>query len=182
MEEKLKKLFDQLASKNNTLRKEALDILLKKTEEKVDWFDDAFGVLIGKLDEDNSFQRSIGVMLLANLAKSDTTRVLAGYIDNIVGHTRDEKFITARQTIQNLWKFAVVNEEYKTTIVKHLTEQFADCIYGKHYNLIRLDIAQAMYDIYKVDGDDRLVEHIRELVEIEDDPKHKKKYLKVIGD
>ena len=64
-------LVEDVGSKDNKIRKMALDNLLKITEEKIDWVYDIWDIFSEKLYSNNSYQRSIGVFLLSNLAKSD---------------------------------------------------------------------------------------------------------------
>lgn len=70
MDTQIQRYLIDLHAINNTVRKQAFDALMKLTESKVDWADEAFDVLAPKLYSSNSFQRSIGIMLLSNLAKS----------------------------------------------------------------------------------------------------------------
>lgn len=77
MDKKINALVEDLASTNDEIRMNALQSLLKVTESKVNWVYEVWDLLLGKLDHENSYQRSIGVMLLCNLAKSDSENRIA---------------------------------------------------------------------------------------------------------
>ena len=71
MDSELGKLLNNTESKDNKIRFAAFTKLLEITDTRVDWFSDVFDDLSNRLESDNSYQRSIGMMLLCNLAKSD---------------------------------------------------------------------------------------------------------------
>lgn len=102
MNRDIQKHIENLDSTDDKIRLNALQNLLKVTESKVDWVYDVWDHLLEKLDNENSYQRSIGIMLLCNLAKSDVENHLADSLDRLFVHTKDEKFITSRQCIQNI--------------------------------------------------------------------------------
>jgi hypothetical protein len=180
----------------------ALSILLDLTEERVDWLPEAFDDLVVRLGHSNSFQRSIAVMLLANLAKSDDAGRVGKILPRILALTMDEKFITRRQCIQSLWRFAVASDECGGRIVEHLRECFSSCASEKHFNLIRQDILVCLARIAAgeaggekgetgkgdsaphgsgqlVDGG-KLFQVIDALIESEADEKYRRSYLKAL--
>ena len=126
MDKKTKSLVEDLASTNDEVRMNALQTLLKVTESKVGWVYEVWDLLLGKLDHENSYQRSIGVILLCNLAKSDSENRLATSLDRLLACTKDEKFITSRQTIQNIWK-AATTKPNRDKVIKHLEKRFTEC-------------------------------------------------------
>lgn len=182
MDALIKEKVTNLASTDDGIRLDALKTVLLSTENKVDWAYEMWDEMIARLDHENSYQRSIGIMVLCNLAKSDTENRLAGILERLLAHTRDEKFITSRQCLQNVWKLAAANPQAKGRVLEHLQKQFADCEGESHSNLIRLDIIQAMRQIYDLDGDTNLLERMKILVQTEKDGKNRKKYAAAIKD
>jgi len=180
MDFKIEKLLNDTKSKDNKIRFDAFTKLLEITGGRVNWFSDVFDDLTNRLESDNSYQRSIGVMLLCNLAKSDKDNSLRKVLPNILNLLEDEKFITRRQCIQNIWKIAVAENELSSTIVEALEIKFVKCSFENHYNLIRQDIVSALYSIHKNKPDSGILSHIEKLIEIEDDVALKKKYIKII--
>jgi len=169
--------MNQLNSKEDSERYNALQELLRITEKKVMWFSQYKDELIEKLNDQNSYQRSIGAMLLCNLAKNDDgKKEYEDILDHLLPLIDDEKFITQRQCIQNIWKIAVVDEACKEAIVSRLQSEFSNCIGKKHCNLLRIDIISSLANIAKDGNDGEIMKMIERLVGSEDDPKSKKKY------
>lgn len=178
MNKKIKKQIADLASTDDKIRMDALQGLLQVTESKVDWGYEVWDSLLEKLRSENSYQRSIGVMLLCNLAKSDEENRLGGILDRLLIHTRDEKFITSRQCLQNIWKVAATNKPNRDKVMKHLEKRFVECTIEKHYNLLRQDILQSMLSLslYREEEHDSLLASAQALIAKEQDQKYRKQY------
>jgi hypothetical protein len=176
MNKNIQKHIEDLGSTDDKIRLDALQNLLKVTESKVDWVYEVWDYLLNKLDHENSYQRSIGIMMLCNLAKSDIENRLATSIDRLLAHTKDEKFITSRQCIQNIWKIATANMSNREKVVKHLEKRFVECVEEKHSNLLRRDIIQSMMCLHKAVKDDGLLTRAQALVAKEQEPKYRKQY------
>ena len=144
MDKMVKDTIDNLDSSDDKIRLTALETILKITDDKVDWVYDVWDDLIAKLDHENSYQRTIAILVLCNLAKSDSENRIEGSLQGILSHTRDDKFVTSRKCIQNVWKLAVANTHTRKIVVDHLEKQFTDCTEGKHYNLICQDIIYSL--------------------------------------
>lgn len=176
MNKKIQQQIDNLASTDDKIRLNALQTLVKTTESKVDWIYEVWELLLEKLVNENSYQRSIGIMLLCNLAKSDTEDRLRFTLDRLLTHTNDEKFITSRQCIQNIWKAAATTKSNRDKVLKHLEKRFVDCADEKHYNLLRQDIIQSMVLLSKHEDDDKLLSRVQALITKETEAKYRKKY------
>jgi hypothetical protein len=171
------KEFDDLSSTNDTIRFNALKAVLKQTEKKVDWTYLVWDQLIANLRNENSYQRSIAVMVLCNLAKSDPEKRIRKSIKSLLNLTRDEKFITSRQCIQSIWKVAGADPELEGKVIEHLEELYRNCQEAKHYNLIRQDIIQSIANLYGENHSEEIMKKAFELIQEEKDTKYKKKYL-----
>jgi hypothetical protein len=172
--------LDQTSSIEDSVRLKALQNLLRVTEVKVDWVYEAWDALAARLDHENSYQRSIAIMLLCNLTKSDEKNCLEADIDRLLAHTRDEKFITSRQCIQNIWKAAAAHPALAPKIIAHLERTFHECARGPHPNLIRQDILQSLALLAASNGDESLLARAKALIEAEPDEKYRKKYASVL--
>ena len=180
MEPMIEKLFIETTLKDNKIRFNALNELLNITEQKVEWFDEVFEDLNSRLKSANSYQRSIGMMLLCNLAKSDNGNDLEIALPDILQLLDDEKFITRRQSIQNIWKIALEKDNLKKKIIESLLKKFDKCLFEEHYNLIRQDIISALYSIHRNNSELIPISLIEDLIEVEDDVKLRKKYKKIL--
>ena len=181
MNRELETLFVSLGSKDNAVRRQALDELLKQTQVPVSWFDEAFEELQAKLVSEDSFQRSIGMMLLCNLAGSETSHSLDDLTGNILELLSDEKFITRRQCIQNIWKIASFHPRLIPRITQALTQLFDTCIQQDHHNLIRRDIVDSLSALSEARPDEYPKDRILSLIATETDPKLKKVLLKQLS-
>lgn len=180
MDKDLKKWFDDLGSTDDSIRMDALQTILKMTEDKVGWVYDVWDNLLEKLNNENSYQRSIGILVLCNLARSDIENRLNATIDLILAHTKDDKFITSRQCLQNIWKIAAASTQNREKVMDHLEKRFRECTEEKHYNLIRQDIIQSMYHLYEKEKDDALLTRAQALVKEEKEEKYRKKYEDIL--
>jgi hypothetical protein len=176
MEMHLKELMDNLGSTDDSIRFTALQSIMELTKSQVDWVYDVWDDLFEKLDHENSYQRSIAIMLLCNLAKSDNEDRLADSLDLLLAHTKDDKFITSRQCIQCIWKVATTNKRNREQILAHLEWRYSECVKERHYNLIRQDIIQSLRHLYEEDHDDAIIARAQELIMEEQEDKYRKKY------
>lgn len=154
MNESVNELIERLSVKDNKVRKEALDKVIELTEEEVNWIYEYWDILVKKLDSENSYQRTIGMFVLSNLAKSDSENRFEGILDKYLMMAEDEKFITSRQTLQTVWKVAVTKENCRARIIEYLTSTFTDNKHlVTHANLIRKDVVESLCRIYETDTD-----------------------------
>jgi hypothetical protein len=178
---KIDKLFADLECKDDKVRYPAFKELLSLSEEKVNWVYDKWFELTGKLKSDNSYQRSIGLMLLANLAKSDSENRIVAILDMYLEFFEDDKFITSRQCIQNVWKIAIENQNNKKRIVKELEKTYYDNKnHHKHSNLIKQDVIGSLNMIFKQTNDEEIRKKINELIDSELDDKLIKTLRKIV--
>jgi hypothetical protein len=164
MDRAVRERIDLLSSTDDTIRMGALQTILKLTDQKVDWIYEVWDELFEKLKSDNSFQRSIGIMAICNLAKSDTQDRLSGCLNLLLAHSRDGKFITSRQCIQNTWKVAATGWQAQDKILDHLKKRFRECKNETHYNLIRADGIQSIRSLYDVTKDTTLLARAQMLI------------------
>lgn len=93
--------------------------------------------------------------------------------------TKDEKFVTARHSLQSIWKVGLAGEAQKELVIEHMVDRFKNCTDEKNYTLIRSDIIQNMKNLHDHVGDKKIKDQALELIEIVEDPKYKKKYLNI---
>ncbi|MCL4429979.1 MAG: hypothetical protein M1167_04420 [Chloroflexi bacterium] len=94
-------LVETLNEKDDKLRYNAF-LLLQSNSRMFPSVYEYWGELEKKLDSDNSYQRSLGIMLIAENVRWDKEGRFGKTISKYLGCCSDEKFITARQTIQGL--------------------------------------------------------------------------------
>ena len=179
--QKIDELFGILESKDDKIRYNAFKELLEITHRNVSWVYDKWDILIDKLASDNSYQRSIGLMLLANLSKSDSENKVSSVLNNFFEHFNDEKFITSRQCIQNVWKTAIYNDYNRKKVIGELEKTYYDNIHlNKHGNLIKQDVVMSLNQIYLHTNEIAIQDMVNDLIDNEIDEKLKKSLKKII--
>jgi len=112
-------LVELLIEKNDKVRYQAFLLLQYRSM----FFDDVYPfweIFRLKLSGSNSYQRSIGIMLLAENVKWDSENKMETSLDDCVELLKDEKPITVRQSIQSLGKIAVVKPDLNERIANML--------------------------------------------------------------
>ena len=180
MDKYIKEIFDKLASTDDAVRMSALQAILERTEDRVDWVYDVWDDLFERLNHPNSYQRTIAILVLCNLAKSDAGHRLDSSLDLLLAHTKDDKFITSRQCLQNIWKIAVASPQNRDKVIAHLEQRFSECASEAHYNLLRHDIVQSFRRLYDQEKDEGLLIRARDLIQQEKEVKYRKQYEAIL--
>jgi hypothetical protein len=97
----IKLLVETLNEKDDKLRYNAF-LLLQAFSKEQPLVYGYWDVLAKKLESDNSYQRSLGAMLIAENVRWDKDGKFPKVMDKYMACCNDEKFITARQCIQGL--------------------------------------------------------------------------------
>jgi hypothetical protein len=178
MDSKAQKHLENLRSEDRDLQNQAFSSILKETEKPVDWTYEVWDQLVEGLRHKDNHVRAISAQILSNLAKSDPRNRMQKDFPALMAVTRDEKFVTARHTLQSIWKVGMETKMQKT-VVEALAHRFKDCVTDKNWTLIRYDIIQDLRNLYDEVKDEKIKEKALELIETEEDTKYKKKYASV---
>jgi hypothetical protein len=112
--EDIKKLVELLNEKDDKVRYPSFLILQYRSQAKNDVYP-YWDTFAGKLKSDNSYQRTIGVILIAENVKWDKDNKFAKIIDDYLEFCNDEKLIVARQCIQKL-EYVIKGTDYDKKI------------------------------------------------------------------
>ena len=178
MDLKTRKHLDNLFSDNKDLQNEAFFYILKETEKPVDWAYEVWDQLVEGLHRKDNHVRAISAQILANLAKSDPENRMKKDFPALMAVIGDEKFVTARHTLQSIWKVGKESKMRKT-VVDALANWFKNCKKQKNRTLIRYDIIQGLRSLYDEVREETIKKKALELIETEEDIKYKKKYASV---
>lgn len=154
----------------------AFQNLLAATESEVDWVYEVWDEVVKLAGDKDNHLRTISVQLISNLAKSDHKKKLPADFEKLYQVTFDDKFVTARHSLQCLWKIGVVNKEYLKILTDVLAKRFREALKEKNGTLLRYDILEIFKKIYQVTNDQTVRQTAFGLIVIEADPKYKKKY------
>lgn len=133
-------LVETLNEKDDKLRYNAF-LLLQAHSKEANTVYQYWDKLAGKLDSDNSYQRSLGIMLLAENVRWDTEGKFAGVISKYFVCCNDEKFITARQTIQALAEVVKATCKYNKAIAEGLAGLDFSKYKENQQSLLKRDVA-----------------------------------------
>jgi hypothetical protein len=134
-------------------------------------------MLLSMTKTGDNHQRTIAVQLLANLAKSDPEHRMLRSLDIIFHVTHDEKFVTARHSLQCLWKIGIVSDDLQKEVLSRLSARFETCMEEKNGTLVRFDIIEVLKKMYDQTSDDTIMAKALLLIDTENDPKYRKKYM-----
>jgi hypothetical protein len=168
--------WEHMRSQDGDVRYAAFLALLTATDQPVAWAYDIWGELLANLHHANNHQRAIAAQLLCNLARSDPEQRMLKDFDALFAITKDEKFVTARHSLQAIWKVALAGQEQRQTVVEGLAGRFRECATEKNSTLIRYDIIEGLRKLYDAVPDEIVRETALALIATEADSKYRKKY------
>jgi len=171
--------LQNLYSEDRQLQNDAFFAILAATDKPVDWAYEVWDDLLKGLTHKDNHVRAIAAQVLCNLAKSDPDARMLKDLDALIAVTKDERFVTARHTMQALWKVGAAGAPQRAKLVDGLAGRFKDCITEKNCTLIRFDIIQSLRNVYDAVGDETVKSTALALIETEADVKYRKKYASV---
>jgi hypothetical protein len=171
--------LEDLRSSDADRQNNAFQLLLKATDTPVDWAYEVWDGLLGALVDGDNRQRSIAAQVLSNLAKSDPKARMLKDLAALLKVTKDERFVTARHCLQSLWKVGVAGEPQRKALLKGLEARFKEYKPEKNCTLIRYDILIVLRRVFDLVNDEQIRPTAERLIEMEEDPKYRKKYATV---
>ncbi|HEX4489212.1 MAG TPA: hypothetical protein VH088_23265 [Terriglobales bacterium] len=174
--EHLKSNLADLQSADAGRQDSSFNFFMEATKEPVDWAYEIWDDMLALLKTGDNKQRAISSQVLCGLAKSDPKKRMRKDLARLLEVTKDERFVTARHCMQSLWKVGVAGDSQRKALVKGLVERFKECAKEKNGTLIRYDILQSLRRVYDTVPDESLPATAGKLIELEKDPKYKKKY------
>jgi hypothetical protein len=88
---------------------------------------------------------------------------------------KDEKTVTARHTLQTLWRIGLAGPEQKAMVLDALETRFRECQHEKNGTLVRTDVMTALGRLAKATGDETIETRVSTLLNAEADEKLRKK-------
>ncbi|WP_434297494.1 hypothetical protein [Clostridium sporogenes] len=152
-------LINLLNEKNNEVRYTAFLLLQSRSQ----MFSDVYKYwqdFCKKLSNSNSYQRSIGIMLIAENNRWDDQNKFEDIIDIYLSHCEDEKFITARQTIQSINKWIMYKKGLLSLVVRKLISIDISKYKDSQGKLLLVDIIRVLSEIQKIQPTNDIVEYI----------------------
>lgn len=178
MDKYMKEKFQELESPDKSVQVEAFEEIMMELNQEVSWAYEVWDELRTWLTDEDPHKRAIGAQFLAGLAISDPKNRILEDFPLIWEVTKDEKFVTARHSLQSIWRVGLGGEEQLSLVLNHLTERYMDTT-EKNYTLIRFDIITGLRHLYDFTDEEVVKETAEQLLEMEEDEKYRKKYAKV---
>jgi hypothetical protein len=169
--------LDNIRSMDRAVQTAAYFALLETTDKPVDWAYDVWDEMLAGLKHNDNHVRAISAQVLCNLVRSDPKNRMLKDFGKLLAVTKDERFVTARHTLQNLWKVGVAGKQQQKKYMDGLAGRFKECIAEKNCTLIRYDICQSLRAVYDVVKDEKIRQTALALIETEADLKYRKKYM-----
>jgi len=176
MNELIQTNLENMHSEDRQMQYQAFMFLLQVTDQPLDWAYETWDGLLADLAHKDNHVRAIAAQLLCNLAKSDPQKRMLKDFGRLLAMTRDPRFVTARHTLQALWKVGSAGTEQQAVWLSGMEQRFTECISEKNCTLIRYDILQSLRNVYDVVKDEGIRSKALQLIETEDNLKYRKKY------
>ena len=171
--------FENLEAKDKDVQFEAFKSILAATKEEVDWAYEVWDQLKEWLTDADNHRRSRAAQFLSGLAISDPEKRMLDDFSELWKVTKDPKFVTARHSLQSIWKVGLAGDEQKEMVMNHIVDRFQNGADEKHYTLIRFDMIQGLKNLYDELKDEAIKQTAMDLIELEEDSKYRKKYMSV---
>ncbi|QUW22798.1 hypothetical protein JSQ81_04220 [Sporosarcina sp. Marseille-Q4063] len=176
MDKIMKANFENLEGPDKELQYEAFTAILAATQEKVDWAYEVWDELVDWLTDADNHRRSRAAQFLAGLAISDSEKRILTVFPTLWEVTKDPRFVTARHSLQTIWRVGLAGEEQMLLVISHFIDRFQNGADEKHYTLRRFDMIQGLKNLYDELKDENIKQTAFELIELEEDPKYRRKY------
>lgn len=142
-------LVSLLNEQQDKLRYPAFLILKERSRYKDDVYP-YWDVLLEKMSSDNSYQRSIGIILIGENVRWDKADRFSGIAVQYLSHCRDEKFITCRQTIQSITSWIAMRPQLIQSVWDELSAIDIESLKDTQKKLILLDILDVFLAVLKI--------------------------------
>ncbi|HPH97705.1 MAG TPA: hypothetical protein PKW33_15930 [Anaerolineaceae bacterium] len=152
-------LVGWLIEKDDNFRYKCFLLLQCRSEQQPDVYP-FWDVFVEKLKSDNSYQRSLGLMLIAENARWDQAGKFETVIETYLSLCDDEKPVTVRQCIQGLGKIVPCKPPCHARIIEKLTA--IDLMQRKETQrkLLLLDILSTLILIQKHQPDPQIERYL----------------------
>jgi hypothetical protein len=167
-----------LAGRESPDRHEAYEAfveLMALAEKPVEWSYEVWDQMVGDLSHRDGHKRAFAAQMLARLAISDPENRMRRDFAALAAVMKDEKTVTARHTLQSIWRVALAGPDRRTLVVDALAQRFRECPSGKNASLVRTDVVTALGRLFRATGDPSIEARAQRLIASEKDEKARKK-------
>jgi hypothetical protein len=171
MDEHTRTLLADRRSPDREVAYQTLVELFRKTEERVAWAYEVWDALLGDLEHREGARRAFAAQMLTRLAISDPDGRMLDDFPKIAAVMKDEKFVTARHTLQSLWRVGLAGPAHEAMVVDALEQRFRECGEEKNGTLVRTDAITALGRLFKTTATAEIEARAQALIDGEPDAK-----------
>ncbi len=175
MDKRVDRLFDDFESRDRDKAYQALCGLFEMTTKPVDWAYEVWDRLVGDLKHRDGHKRAFAAQMLARLAISDPDGRMLRDFPKVAAVMKDDKTVTARHTLQSLWRIGLAGDRHLALVVKALEKRFKECAAERIGALVRTDVITALGKLAKATGDSSIEARVTALIESESDEASRRK-------
>lgn len=169
MNSHIRSLFDARDSDDRDASYQALVELFALTEKKVDWAYDVWDRMLSELKHSAGHRRAFAAQMLARLAISDPDQRMLRDFPKVAAVMKDEKTVTARHTLQSLWRIGLAGPKQAALVLSALEKRFRECAKEKNGSLWRSDAIECMARLARATGDPSIQGRADALIQSERD-------------
>lgn len=159
-------LLEMLSSKRDLERYPAF-LTLKCKSENSDLLYAHWNYLVDLMRNENSYQRSIGIMLISENVRWDKQKNFDDIVDEFLEHCEDRKFITSRQTVQSIKNWYMFRPDLWNKVVSKLTNIDIDGMKDSQRKLMALDVLEVLCCINKLSQSAEISKYISSAIKRE---------------
>ena len=152
-------LVSMLNETNDDIRYVAFLVLQKRSNTSNDVYR-YWDMFCKKLSNENTYQRSIGIMLLAQNVQWDTENYFDTIAEEYLSHCTDEKFITSRQTIQSIKVWVEIKPNLHQLIIDKLASIDVANLKDTQQKLILMDIVEVFVKMLKLKHNEEISNYV----------------------
>lgn len=171
MDPRAAELFAARRSGDRQAAYQAFVELMELCEAPVDWAYEVWDQTRSELSSRAGAERAFAAQLLSRLALSDPEARILGDFPLLAALLRDEKPVTARHTLQSIWRVGLAGPEPLALVLRELEQRFDEAAAEPRGSLVRTDVLTALGQLAAAQGDPRVAALARALLTREPDPK-----------
>lgn len=175
MDERARALLADRESEDRNAQYRALVGLFEMTEQPVDWAYEVWDRFLSELTHREGHKRAFATQMLARLAISDPEGRILRDFPKVAAVMKDEKTVTARHTLQSIWRVGLAGAEQEAMVLEALESRFREGAQEKHGTLVRTDVVTALGRLFRETDAETVEARANALMDAEPDEKQRKK-------
>ena len=171
MNRRVKDLFAARESSDPDSAYQAFVELMTLAEKPVRWSYDVWDQMVSDLSHEDGHKRAFAAQMLARLARSDPEDRMLRDFPALAAVMKDEKTVTARHTLQSIWRVGRAGPDRVTLVLDALAKRFRECPGEKNASLVRTDVITSVGHLSRAVDDPSIEARAEALMASEKDAK-----------